>query len=386
MRRTFTRRAAIGIGVGALAAGVARAAPVVPVGPLDGGAPASRLPRFGALGTVADANGFLLPAGFRSRVVARSGEAVAGTDFVFVANPDGAGVVPQPDGGWWLLWNGEVANAGGGVAALRMDAGGSVIAAHAAVTGLNRACAGGTTPWGTWLVCEEVDRGTVWEVDPTGVRPPAQRLGMGQFAHEAAAVDGARGAVYLSEDERDGFFYRYRFEGTDLATGVLEAAAVAADGHVTWLQVPDPLASTTRCRAQVAATQFHGGEGVCMMDGRLVFLTSKFDDHVWRYDTVTGLLDIVYQPSAGSVLSGVDNISVSPGHDLLVCEDGGNMEVVAVEQDGRAAPLLRLTGQSGSELTGVNVSPDGRRLYVGSQRAISATRGIVYEITGPFPW
>ena len=97
-------------------------------------------------------------------------------------------------------------------------------------------------------------------------------------------------------------------------------------------------------------------------------------------------MDVLYQPSPGSVLSGVDNIAVTPGHDLLVCEDGGNMELVAVELEGRASVVARLTGQPTSELTGVNVSPDGRRVYVGSQRAISGSRGIVYELTGPFPW
>lgn len=381
----YTRRSALGLGLGALIAGVARATP--PVAPASAGtAPVERLRRFGPLGGTPDANGFLLPPGFRSRIIARSGDPVAATEHFFVNNPDGAGVVPRTDGGWWLLWNGEVAGGGGGVSALRFDAVGEVVAAHSALNGLNRACAGGVTPWGTWLACEEVDHGTVWEVDPTGAAPAVQRLGMGRFAHEAAAVDGARRVVYLSEDDPEGLLYRYRYDAGGLGAGVLEAAQLDADGVVTWLSIPDPSAAAVQCRAQVAATQFHGGEGLCIMDGRQIFLTTKHDDHVWRYDIVSQQMDVVYQPSPGSVLSGVDNITVTPGHDLLVCEDGGNMELVAVELDGRATPLLRLTGQPASELTGVNLSPDGRRLYVGSQRAISAERGIVYEITGPFPW
>ena len=62
------------------------------------------------------------------------------------------------------------------------------------------------------------------------------------------------------------------------------------------------------------------------------------------------------------------------------------MELVAVELSGRASVVARLTGQPSSELTGVNVAPDGRRVYVGSQRAISASQGIIYELTGPWPW
>ena len=122
------------------------------------------------------------------------------------------------------------------------------------------------------------------------------------------------------------------------------------------------------------------------MDGRTVFLTTKGDDRVWRYNVLTERMDVVYRPLPGSSLRGVDNIAVSPGRDLLVCEDGDNMEVVAVDMSGRATPLLRLSGQQNSELTGVNLSPDGQRLYVGSQRAMSSERGIVYEINGPFPW
>ena len=142
-------------------------------------------------------------------------------------------------------------------------------------------------PLGTWLACEEVDHGTIWEADPTGASPGVQHLGMGRFAHEASAVDGARRVVYLSEDERDGLFYRYRYAAAGLGAGALEAATLDAGGAVTWLPIPDPSAATVQCRAQVVATPFRGGEGFCIMDGRQIFLTTKYDDHVWRYD-ITG--------------------------------------------------------------------------------------------------
>ena len=319
-------------------------------------------------------------------MIARSGQLVAGTSYTFLNNPDGAGIVPRSDGGWWLLWNGETANGGGGVAALRFDVSGTLVGAQGVLMGLNRACAGGITPWGTWLACEEVNHGTVWEVDPAGSIPTTQHLSMGRFAHEAAAVDGDRRIVYLSEDEPDGLFYRYRYPTSGLVGGVLEAAVVDDGGSVTWVAIPDPSAAAVQCRAQVTATRFAGGEGLCIMDGRQVFLTTKYDNHVWRYDVVDERLDVLYQPTPGSVLSGVDNITVTPGHDLLVCEDGGNMELVAVELNGSASVIARLTGQPNSELTGVNVSPDGRRVYVGSQRGLNSTQGIIYELTGPFPW
>ena len=100
MAGAYTRRSLLGAGAGLLVAGVARASgPGVArsISPAGGSVPAVRQPRFGPLGTRPDANGFLLPAGFRSRVVARSGEPVASTGHVFPNNPDGAGVVPLAD-------------------------------------------------------------------------------------------------------------------------------------------------------------------------------------------------------------------------------------------------------------------------------------------------
>jgi hypothetical protein len=50
------------------------------------------------------------------------------------------------------------------------------------------------------------------------------------------------------------------------------------------------------------------------------------------------------------------------------------------------APFLRISGQSGSEITGPAFSPDGTRMYLSSQRGTSGSSsgGITYEITGPF--
>jgi secreted PhoX family phosphatase len=81
-------------------------------------------------------------------------------------------------------------------------------------------------------------------------------------------------------------------------------------------------------------------------------------------------------------LTGVDNIAVTPGGDLVVAEDGGNMELVVLSPLGTAAPLLRIIGQAGSELAGPAFSRGGDRLYVSSQRGDGL--GITYEVTGPF--
>jgi hypothetical protein len=80
------------------------------------------------------------------------------------------------------------------------------------------------------------------------------------------------------------------------------------------------------------------------------------------------------------VLTGVDNVTVSRAGDVFVAEDGGNMELVVLSVEGDHAAFARLTGVSGSELTGPAFSPDGLRLYVSSQRSPGRT----YEISGPF--
>jgi len=111
---------------------------------------------------------------------------------------------------------------------------------------------------------------------------------------------------------------------------------------------------------------------------------------VWAYDANASSLSLVYDDSlvtGGSApLTGVDNVTRAASGDLYVAEDGGNMEICLITPDDTVAPFLRISGQSGSEITGPAFSPDGRRLYFSSQRgtAGSSSGGITYEVTGPF--
>ena len=78
----------------------------------------------------------------------------------------------------------------------------------------------------------------------------------------------------------------------------------------------------------------------------------------------------------------MDNITAARSGDLIVAEDGGNLELVLLTPSGVAAPLLRVVGQEGTELAGPAFDPSGRRLYFSSQRADGV--GITYEVSGPF--
>lgn len=406
---------------------------------------------YGALLPV-DANGLMLPQGFTSRVIATAYSEVKKDDttttgFVFPRAPDGGGVIPQADGGWIYVSNSEIpiiadefpaSTEQGSCSAIRFDKEGKVVDAYTILEGTNNNCAGGVTPWGTWLSCEENFGGFVYECDPTALNQAVRLVAMGQFNHEAAAVDPIGKAIYLTEDAPDSAFYRFRpavwpdDAAPNLTVGTLEVAVVGSNppvrvpygtdiadgleqigidpddlpipseiietepGAVTWMTVPNPTGLPLGCKDQIpTAAIFKGGEGVWYDDG-MVFFTCKGSNRVWGYDTIAATMEIVYDAASlgpDAPLTGVDNLLVHPAsHDLLVAEDGGNMEVALVTHESRVvAPFMRYPIPH-SELTGLALSPDGTRLYVASQakrhevdEATGKTIfGEIFEISGPF--
>ncbi|PRY57466.1 alkaline phosphatase PhoX [Glycomyces artemisiae] len=378
MQRRNVMRAAVA-GAGSVALGFTMTRPSFAYPAVPGTSP------YGAL-QAADARGVQLPAGFTSRIVARSSQVVAGTSYTWHAAPDGGACFADGEG-WIYVSNSEVST-GGGVGALRFDAAGNVVDAYRTLDGTRTNCAGGATPWNTWLSCEEVDRGYVYETDPFGADAAVRRDAMGRFKHEAAAADADHGVVYLTEDVSDGAFYRFRpTTWGNLATGTLQVLTQTGS-TLAWATVPDPDGSPTATRNQVANTKrFNGGEG-CYYHGGICFFTTKGDNKVWAYDADANTLATVYDDNvSGAPLTGVDNITGASGSgDLFVAEDGGNMEICIITPDDVVAPFLRLTGQSGSEITGPAFNPAGDRLYFSSQRGTSGSSsgGITYEVTGPF--
>ncbi len=342
-----------------------------------------------------DASGMRLPPGFTSRVLARSGQAVGRRAWR----------------GTWLptalrYFRDHRRRAGGPmcrtpkstepVAACRRwtsIAAASSSAYDSILTGTNRNCAGGPTPWGTWLSCEEVPLGRVFECDPVSGGAIA-RPNLGRFRHEAAVVDPLTGHVYLTEDLPDGRLYRFvPTRRGQVASGTLFAASVAMTpaemttdtvAAVTWR--PTSVRGPDRA---VTTSSFDGGEGA-WVDGRRLLFTTKGDARVWELDLdaqqLTVLHDCVASPD--TPLDAVDNIVVHPTTgDVYVAEDAGNMQLCVLREDADGSVsvdvALQIEGQDGSEITGPAFSPGGSRLYVSSQRGTDG-RGITYEISGPF--
>ena len=100
----------------------------------------------------------------------------------------------------------------------------------------------------------------------------------------------------------------------------------------------------------------------------------------------SGILTVLYRRDADrpeDILSGVDNLLVAASGEVLVAEDGGDLQVVVLDATGQPTPLLQVVGQDQSEIAGIAFSPDGSRLYFSSQRGPTGKGafGLTYEVS-----
>jgi secreted PhoX family phosphatase len=310
----------------------------------------------------------------------------------------------------------------GGTTTLEVDAGGDLLNQSISLAGTSTNCAGGTTPWGTWLTCEETEgfsaqtksHGWVFEVDPAGRKTkPEPITGMGRFAHEAVAIDPHTLVAYLTEDASRPFGLFFRFlprihrggYHAYMSGGRLEAMYVpglpdlsvvqepGATFKVKWVKVPDPSAATTSIRKQFEDDQITRSqklEGLWWGHGKAYFVASfsrtgdgAAADHagqVWKYDPRKNTieLELVFKP--GGRFDGPDNITVSPyGGGVILAEDGdGEQYLVGTNRKGEAFAFARNALNDG-EFCGATFSPDGRTLFVNRQ-----SPGVTFAITGPW--
>jgi secreted PhoX family phosphatase len=409
---------------------------------------------FGYGDLVPDPDGLLdLPRGFSYRALSRTGETFSDGSTVPAAH-DGMAAFAGREGQTVLVRNHELSpdsatavgtpagvtpydpRCKGGTSNVVVSDEGGLLAHYVSLAGTFRNCAGGPTPWNTWLSCEETDahpatstqvsrpHGYVFEVDPYSppVSAPVPLTALGRFAHEAVTVDPGTGTVYLTEDAASphGCFYRFRpwqplgGPGSLAIGGVLEVMRVAdspadlsavsalgtrfADIHWDAIPVPDfdpssadPTART-KVRQQTAnPTRIPKAEGTYWGNGAVFFVSSfakptqspaplgRHEGQVWRYDPAANTLTLVVWIAPGGTFDGPDNVTRSPYGGMFLCEDGdGTNYVVGADEDGRLYPFAH-NAFNDSEFAGATFDRTGRTMFVNVQDP-----GITFAISGPW--
>ena len=293
-------------------------------------------------------------------------------------------------------------------------------------------CAGGSTPWGSWLSCEETtagetqgfekDHGYNFEIPASANDEvtPVPLKAMGRFVHEAAAIDPRTGIVYETEDRGTSGFYRFipNVAGDLAQGGRLQMLAVRNRPNydtrtgqvvgqslpVVWVDIDDPdpaaaeinsLAVFEQGAAEGAAT-FARLEG-CWYGGGTVFFNATSggdsgDGQVWAYrisGRSTGQLRLLFESPDPTVLSGPDNITVSPRGGVLVCEDGDNEDLFlrGLTRNGKIFDFARNLF-NGREWCGATYTSDGETLYVNVQGDTRSggpgNLGYTFAIWGPW--
>lgn len=415
-----------------------------------------------------DSAGLLdLPEGFSYQTVSRAGE-IMDDGFHAPDNFDGMGCFPAGDGKVALVRNHELSLGGwsrsagketavlqkrlaslphfgraadgrvlpGGTSTLIVDlATGRREAEFLSLTGTATNCAGGITPWGSWLTCEETNlaapdssqsHGWVFEVPSAhrGLVTPQPLTAMGRYRHEAAAVDPKTGIVYLTEDRDDCLFYRFLPEkpGELARGGKLQALAFAdsalpADSRnwfgvefapraarpVRWIDMRNVESPQDDLRVRGharGAVRFARGEGIHLAAstsgsrefyftctsggpaklGQIMRYTPSPHEGSAEETRQPGRLELFVESADASVFEYGDNLTVTPHGHLIVCEDktGGKVNHLrGVAPSGQIYTLARLNANT--ELAGACFSPDGQVLFVNAYAP-----GITLAIRGPW--
>lgn len=426
-----------------------------------GCAPAPR--DFGAL--IPDPDGlFDLPKGFSYRIISRYGEEMA--DGLLVPHrPDGMAAFPGPDGLTILVRNHEVhgrtagpeegafgadlsrlalvgdrifdggnegyAPALGGTTTVVYDTRtGETVRQFLSLAGTIRNCAGGPTPWNSWITCEEdtmpandryrENHGWMFDVPATAdpmLADPTPVRAAGRFYREAVAVDPETGIVYMTEDLGDGLFYRYvpNVPGDLHQGGTVDALAFVEgpdldirnrgaqrfepgrSAAVKWVRMTDMDNPNDDLRfrgRELGAARLARAEGIAYGDGQffiactsgglnregqiLRYIPSAFEG-TEREDEAPGMLQLYAEPNNTDLLENCDNLTVAPWGDVVIAEDASTHPRLSIINSRGEIKIIGKNSKSNSELAGPCFSPDGSTLFVNIQH-----EGVTLAITGPW--
>ncbi|MGK7944888.1 MAG: alkaline phosphatase PhoX [Microcystaceae cyanobacterium] len=293
----------------------------------------------------------------------------------------------------------------GGTTTVILDQDNNLIEEFVSLNGTNRNCAGGTTPWQTWISCEEdtttptdyissdprsVKRkhGYNFEVSPFGKQvEPTPLIAMGRFRHEAIAVDPTTNYIYQTEDQTDSCFYRFlpKVAGKLSEGGKLEALVIEGNPKIdtgtnfplnkpfktTWVPIEnvDPDQDIIRYEAQSkGAAIFRRGEGLAWAEDGVYWTCTNGGNagmgQVFHYNPQTEMLRLFAESPSQDVLDYPDNLILSPFGDFILCEDGrGQQFLIGLTTDGKLYRLAK-NALNNSEFAGVCFAPDGKTMFV----------------------
>ncbi len=293
----------------------------------------------------------------------------------------------------------------------------AVVRQFLSLAGTIRNCAGGPTPWNSWITCEETvvksggnlarDHGWCFDVPATDqpeLADPVPLKAMGRFNHEAVAVDPDTGDVFETEDRHEGLIYKFvpKVKGKLAEGGKHDALkvkgkpsldtrnwsqptfSVGDSKEIEWIEMKEVESPRDDLRIRGfkdGAACFARGEGMWYSEGSIFIACTnggkKQRGQIWKLNR--NKIELYSEPNDADLVDNCDNLTVAPWGDLILCEDGkGDQCLDVITPEGKIFKLAKNAKSSG-EFAGVCFSPDGSTLFVNMQR-----EGLTLAITGPW--